>query len=83
MKNLHISIQNNLHDELRNLAEIKNISKTEIIRLALNEYLKQAEQDRIKTEMRQYAERMAKYSSEFTEEFDSIVTEKLLAETEW
>ena len=83
MKNLHISIHENLHSDLSNFAKTNNTNKTEVVRQALKAYLGQAKEKKIKQEMQQYAKDMAKYSDEFVREFDSIVTEKLLSETQW
>ncbi len=83
MKNLQISIHNDLHDDLSDFAKSNKTNKADVIRLALQAYLKKAKQDKIKKRWNNTLKILARYSNDFTQEFDVNVSQKLLAETEW
>ncbi len=82
MRNLHISIHEDLHENLLAVAKAKKTNKTEIIRQALDAYIQQLRKQEVFNDMKLYAETMAEDSADFTNEFDAAVTE-LLASTEW
>jgi metal-responsive CopG/Arc/MetJ family transcriptional regulator len=83
MNSLHISIQEDLHDELLELAKSQKSSKTEIIRRALEAYIRTHQRQKTHQDMKRYAQEMAEHSGEFVKETDKAVTKQLLAATEW
>ncbi len=82
MKSLHISIHEDLYKDLLAVVKARKTNRTEIVRQALEAYIKQVKQQIIFNDMRLYAETMAEYSADFINEFDASATE-LLASTEW
>lgn len=83
MNNLHISIQKDLHDELLELAKSQKSSKTEVVRRALEAYIRTHQRQKTYQDMKRYAEEMAEHSGEFVKETDKAVTKQLLAATDW
>lgn len=70
-------------DELSGVAAEDQTTRSEIIRMALQDYLRRRARARKDAEMRAYAESMADHSGDFVNEADEAVVEQLLRETDW
>jgi metal-responsive CopG/Arc/MetJ family transcriptional regulator len=83
MIDLHVSIDNSLHNDLIQLAEREKSNEAEIVRRALENYIQSRQQQKTYGAMRSYAEIMSTHSKEFVTETDETVSEQLLSTTDW
>lgn len=83
MKTIHVGFQDHLFEQLEAVASEDNMSRSEIIRTAVLEFLRSRSLRRKESAMRRYAETMSPHSGEFTDHSDAAVVEHLLRETEW
>ena len=83
MKHVHLVLQEDLVDALGEAAIEGQTTRSEVIRIALQEYLRRRARARKAAEMRAYAESMAAHSGEFVEQSEEAVVEQLLRETDW
>jgi hypothetical protein len=65
------------------LVEQEQSNKTEIIRRALEGYIRHHQQQTKYRQMQEYAQQMAPHSREFVAESDAAVSEQLLRATDW
>ena len=68
---------------LDELAKVRRISKSELVRNAVSEYLAHKRSETMQAEMRDYAERHGGSSDEFVRQTGDHITERWLRETPW
>jgi metal-responsive CopG/Arc/MetJ family transcriptional regulator len=82
MIDLHVSIDNSLHNDLIQLAKREKSNEAEIVRRALENYIQSRQQQKTYEAMRSYAEIMSRYSREFVTETDEMVVKQILSTTD-
>lgn len=82
-KDLHVIIPMPVHRALEREARRQGARTAQIMRKAVEEYLRRAEAERIAEEMREYVERMAPQSRKLVGQTTAHAARKLLEETEW
>jgi len=83
IKHVHLVLQGDLLDDLDSAAAESNTTRSEIIRAALQAFVRRRAGERKAAEMRAYARSMADSSDELIKESDGAVVEQLLRETDW
>ncbi len=82
-QDLHLTLPLQTARAVDRLARARGMKRTQVLRLAVDALLEQAEREARNEEMRAYVAEMAAHSSEFVRESGKSVTRKLLEETEW
>ena len=80
---IHISLPRDLLTELDHAARARGLRRVGLVRALIEDYLREAEQQRKDHEMYRYAEELAPASGEFIRETDDLTVTRLLRETEW
>lgn len=83
MKDLHVTLPDSLAEEADRLASDLGETRNGLVRRALEELLASERKRRIASEMKYYAESMARRSGEFVKETGPAVARKILKETRW
>ena len=83
MTQLNLSLDDHIADALNSLAESKSLSSEELAREVICSFVRSRDRQRIRDEMRTYAEEMAVHSQEFVGETEAEVDEHLIKETIW
>ena len=83
MKDLHLTLPDSLAEEADRLASDLGETRNSLLRRALEELIASERKRRIASEMKSYAESMARQSGEFVKETRASVVRKILKETQW
>jgi metal-responsive CopG/Arc/MetJ family transcriptional regulator len=83
MKDLHVTLPDSLAEEADRLASDLGETRNGLLRRALEELIASERKRRIASEMKCYAESMARQSGEFVKATGASVVRKILKETRW
>lgn len=83
MKELHITLREDMAERLDALSRNLDASRTFLVREAVEEYVARRERELVAAEMSRYAAEMAPASGEFVDQTWATVSRQLLEETEW
>lgn len=83
MKDLHVTLPDSLAEKADRLASDLGETRNGLVRRALEELIASERKRRIATEMKSYAESVARRSGEFVKETGAAVSRKILKETRW
>ena len=83
LRDIHITLQEEMVDRLGMLAQALDASRNTLIRQAIEDYLVRKERERLDLEIDEYVRVMAPHSGEFVAETGEEVARLLLENTEW
>lgn len=83
MKDLHVTLPDSLAKEAEKLASDLGQTRNGLMRRALEDLIACERKRKLASEMKKYAESMARQSGDFVKETAAAVSRKILRETRW
>ncbi len=80
---IHISLPDALLENLDRHARECQVTRVQLVREAVTEYLSRKEAERVQREMSRYVDALADCSDDFIAETDAHTVQRLLRETKW
>ncbi len=80
---IHTRLSSPLYEELKTIASDHQLSISKMFEMIIKKFIEDHRKQQLTKEFDRYVDEMGEHSSEITEEFEPMVTKKLLEDTEW